>query len=72
MLSAKGRHQKLYIVKIDGGGGKIVYLFIFTSEFPLLNSAVKTDGGEGDNVKIGNFPGILMSSLMQICIYMEI
>ncbi len=37
----------LYVVKIDGGGGKVAYLYRQISLFPLkrVNSAVKIDGG---------------------------
>ncbi len=72
----KGRHQNyreifyLYIVKIDGGGGKVIYLYRRIPLFPLKkgNSVVKIDWGGGQdvylyNVKIGNSSGILMLSL---------
>ncbi len=55
------------------------YLYKRISLFPLKrgNSAVKIDGGGGQkaylynvmNVKIGNFPGILMSSLKPATLY---
>ncbi len=74
-----GRHQNfreipyLYIiVKIDGGRGLNVYLYRWISLFPVKkgNSTVKIDGGGGQdvylyNVKIGNFPEILISSLIR-------
>ena len=73
---AEGQHQNsreipyLYIVKIDGGG-KFAYLDKRISLFPLRkgNSAVMIDRGGGQdvylyNVKIGNFPEMLMSSLI--------
>ena len=59
------------MVKIDGGD-KVAYLYKRISLFPLKkgNSAVKIDGGGGQdvclyNVKIGIFPEILMLSLIQ-------
>ncbi len=45
---SQGQHKNLYIVKIDGGGGK-VYLYTQISLIPLKrgNSAVEIDGGGG-------------------------
>ena len=54
-------------VKIDGGGGKVVYLYKRISLFPFKKriSAVKIDGGGGQgiylyNVKIQACPNFLV------------